>query len=91
MSQSRTAPEILDREFLETRSKILQLAAALDRLDRAPGRVDLDRDEPRLDQIRRALEVLRNSGTERAEEVQMIFSDPYEPDWQRGLSPSPRR
>src|SRR5438105_3688541 len=37
MSSLLTAPEVLNREFLEIRSKILELAAALDRIARADG------------------------------------------------------
>ena len=48
MSKSTTAHEIMEREFLETRAKLLELAAALDRLDRAAGSVAQD---PRSQQI----------------------------------------
>ena len=47
-----TAAEILSREFLETRCKILELAAAFDRLDRAEGSVA---DDPRTVRLREAL------------------------------------
>lgn len=73
-------PETLNKEFLEIRARILELAAALDRLDRAAGSVDGDR---RLEQIRRGLDVLDSSGPGRAERVQMAFSLPYEEDWQQ--------
>ena len=33
---------LLDREFLEIRAKVLEVAACLDRLDRAPGTVEHD-------------------------------------------------
>ena len=32
-------PEVLNREFLEIRARLLQVAASLDRLDRADGSV----------------------------------------------------
>ena len=35
-----SAPEVLNREFLEIRCKILELAAAFDRLERADGSVE---------------------------------------------------
>lgn len=72
------APDVLDREFLEVRARLLQVAAALDRLDRAAGDVSAD---PRLDKIRRALAILENPQADRAERIQLLFSRPYEPDW----------
>ena len=38
------APEVLNREFPEIRARLLQLAAALDRMDRADGSPEGDRD-----------------------------------------------
>jgi len=77
-----SAPEVLNREFLEIRCKILELAAAFDRLDRADGSID---DDPRLARLREALEVVLGQSNDRAEQVQMIFSREYEEDWQQKL------
>ena len=44
-----SAPEVLNREFLEIRCKILELAAAFDRLERADGSLN---DDPRLARLR---------------------------------------
>ena len=41
MRKSRDAMEVLDHDFLETRCKILEVAAMLDRIDRAPARPEL--------------------------------------------------
>jgi hypothetical protein len=82
MSSPLSAPEILNREFLEIRCKILDLAAAFDRLARAEGSLDAD---PRLDRLREALTVVRDQSHDRAEQVQMIFSRTYEEDWQEKL------
>ena len=71
--------ELLDREFLEVRAKILQLAASFDRMDRAEGSVAED---PRLHKIQQALDVLRDAAADRAEQIQLIFSRAYEDDWQ---------
>ena len=81
MPSSRDAVEVLDRDFLETRSRILEIAAALDRLDRAPGRVGQATDR-RMAQLRQALEALLEPGPGRAEAVQRIFSLDYDPHWQ---------
>ncbi len=72
-----TSQEALDRYFLEARCRILDLAAILDRIDRG-GEVPND---PRIGQLRQALDVLRWDKPGRAEQVQMIFSLPYDADW----------
>lgn len=78
MAQSQTSRETLEREFLPLRGKLLEVAAALDRIERTgEGRPD----DARLEQIDRALTTLRQPGPDRAERLQMIFSLPYEPDW----------
>lgn len=73
-----TYQEVLDRDFLETRWLVLQLAAALDRLDRAGSP---NEDDVRVEQLRQALVVLNGDETERAERVQLIFSREYDPNW----------
>ncbi len=75
----------LDSFFLEARSKILDLAAILDRLDRGGGS-DIQ-DDPRLARVRQALEVLLDRSPARAERVQQVFSLDYDPTWER---PAPR-
>ena len=78
MAASLTAAEIIDREFLEIRAKILELAASFDRLDRADGSVDGD---PRMSLLAEALQVISGDQRERAEQVQLLFSRQYEDDW----------
>ena len=72
-----SAKEIVDQYFLEMRWRCLSLAADLDRVQRAAGGAGTLRDDARLLKLRRALEVLMTEETEpnRAEQVQMIFSD----------------
>jgi hypothetical protein len=72
------APEVLDREFLEIRARLLHIAASLDRLDRAEGTVA---DDPRLDKIRQAVAILAGDDAARAERIQLLFSRPYDPRW----------
>lgn len=81
-SAPRDVHEILEHEFLTIRCKILEVAAALDRLDRAPERPGHHLD-PRLDQIRRALETLLHPDSGRAETVQRLFSREYKPSWRQ--------
>jgi hypothetical protein len=80
------AAQVLDRYFLEARSKLLDLAAILDRIDRGQGAAGVDND-PRLEQIRQALEVLHDKSGGRAERIQQIFSLAYDSSWER---PQPR-
>jgi hypothetical protein len=77
-----SAAEVLNREFLEIRARLLQVAAALDRLDRAAGAAGESVDtDPRLERIHRALAVLDADEPGRAEQIQMIFSRDYSTGW----------
>jgi hypothetical protein len=87
MSRPLTAQEILDREFLEIRSRVLELAAAFDRLERAEGSVASD---PRLVRLHEALHAVIDLPAARAERVQMIFSRAYDEAWQRTTNGKPR-
>jgi hypothetical protein len=78
MSIPLDAPQVLDREFLEIRARLLQVAASLDRLDRAEGSVAAD---ARLQKIHEALAILASAGEDRAERIQLTFSRPYEAHW----------
>lgn len=80
MIHQRSAADILNREYLEIRCKILELAAAMDRLERGTGSVG---DDPRLVKIREALEVVGDDRGDRAEQVQLIFSRPYHEQWRK--------
>jgi hypothetical protein len=86
------AGEVLDREFLETRARLLQIAASLDRLSRAEGSVDGD---PRLAKIQEALAILAEQQGDRAERIQLVFSRAYDANWKSSLampdSSAPRR
>ena len=81
MPSNRDAADVLNRDFLESRSRILDLAAALDRLDRAPGRPGDHPPDRRLAQLRQAIEALLEPGPGRAETVQRLFSIDYDPEW----------
>lgn len=87
------APEVFEQEFLHLRAKILQVAAILDRIDRAKGLVQED---PRVADVRRALEVLTNGDygdnnhganfdSDRAEQIQLIFSLTFDHEWRETL------
>lgn len=78
------AKALLNRYFLDMRSHLLELAAAFDRLDRADGSADVE-DDFRLRKLREGVKALSEAGRERAERVQMIFSDPFDPAWVKDL------
>jgi hypothetical protein len=70
-----------DQRFLAIRSLIVELAASLDRVERHAAEAGTrPGDDPRWRQIVEALDLLA-AGHERAEAVQGLFSDPYDPDW----------
>jgi hypothetical protein len=79
MSRQLSASIILDDEFLSIRAKLLEVAASLDRLDRAVSGAAAD--DPRLADLRTAMERLLHGDGDRAEQIQLIFSRPYEKDW----------
>jgi hypothetical protein len=78
MPSARPAPAVLEQEFLPIRAKILEVAAALDRLDRAEGSIQ---DDPRHAKVQAAIQALLRSTDDRAEEVQLIFSRAYDENW----------
>jgi hypothetical protein len=80
------ANKALDTFFLEARSKILDLAAILDRIGRGRDASTLG-DDPRLARIHQALEVLQDPSGGRAERIQQVFSLDYDPKWKK---PAPR-
>jgi hypothetical protein len=76
----------LDSHFLEARSKLLDLAAILDRIGRGSGASSVS-DDPRLARIRQALDILADPSGGRAERIQKLFSLDYDPTWK---IPQPR-
>ena len=80
------AARALDQYFLEARCKLLDLAAILDRVGRGENAAAAAAD-PRAAKIDKALEVLRSDAPNKAELIQQIFSQEYDPNWKR---PKPR-
>jgi len=80
MATPMAAPAVLDREFLEVRAKLLELAATFDRLDRGGGAPTDDR---RIKLVKQGLKVLLDETGDRAEQIQLLFSRPYDDDWQK--------
>jgi len=63
--------QVLDLYFMDARCKLIELAAFLDRVDRASGDADF-----RLDAFREALRHLSGGEPRRAENVMCSLSDP---------------
>ena len=66
-----TRQQVLDLYFLDARHKLVELAAFLDRVERAKGRDDF-----RLRAFRKATSALTGSKRQRARRVLLTFSDP---------------
>lgn len=67
--------QILDEYYLENRHKLLELAAFLDRLDRARDGATPE-DDFRVAAMQRAIAVLTSNSVRRARDIQLILSDP---------------
>ncbi len=73
------AKQVVDKYFLETRCMLIEIAATLDRVERAAERhsgVATYADD-RIEQIRSSLAFLadKNSGPNRSEQVLLMFTD----------------
>ncbi len=66
-----TRQQVLDLYFMEARSRLIDIAAFLDRVDRGSGDGDF-----RLDAFREALKELGAGNPTRAEKVLLALSDP---------------
>ena len=68
-----TALEVLDAYFLEARARLIELAATLDRIDRAPGSQAVQSDA-RLKFIHDSLRILQRAQPGRSKAVQELYS-----------------
>ena len=81
MPDSSLSPKaLLDLYFLDARSKLIDIAAFLDRVERASEsahQIGNGKEEDfRLTAFKEALQILQEENTQKAKTVQMIFSDP---------------
>ena len=65
-----TREQVLDLYFLDARHKLIEIAAFLDRVERADGKDDF-----RIEAFRGALEKLSGPRKEKAKDVLLTFSD----------------
>ena len=79
----RSAEQIVSDEFMIARAKILELAATLDRIERATGDVDGSRPMQLLVQ---GMNILCDDEVEKVKRVQLLMSRQYEPQWQSDMA-----
>jgi len=70
-----TTDQIVDEYFIENRTRLLELAAFLERIDRSADGVDA-RGDFRMAAFRQALHVLASNLPDKMDQIQYIFSDP---------------
>jgi len=80
MPTIQTSQQVLDRHYPEIRCGLLDLAAAFDRLERSDG-FSQTASDPRLGKVHQALQILSSGGDDRAERIQLLWSDSYVPNW----------
>lgn len=66
--------ELVDEFFIENRTRVLEVAAFLDRLDRAG--LERESHDFRMKAFAEALDILAGRSTGRLAQIQMLFSDP---------------
>ena len=70
-----TTSQIIDEYFIENRTRILDLAAYLDRLTRsADGKASAE--DFRMQAFRQALQILSSDEPNKIDHIQLVFSDP---------------
>ncbi|MCA9199828.1 MAG: hypothetical protein KDA87_19950 [Planctomycetales bacterium] len=79
--QAMPASQVLDREFLQLRAKILELAASFDRLDRGAPLPE----DTRLNLLHQGIQIVLSDEPDRAERLQRLFSREYDPNWKSNL------
>jgi hypothetical protein len=66
--------ELVDEYFIENRNRLVEVAAFLDRLDRADPAIAVR--DFRVRALADAIGVLSSASTNRVRDIQMLFSDP---------------
>ncbi len=79
----RNADKIVADEFMIARAKIVELAATLDRIERANGVVD---DSKQMQLLVQGMQILCDDEVEKAKRVQLLMSRQYDPHWQSQMA-----
>ncbi|MGL4511449.1 MAG: hypothetical protein ACRCT8_00020 [Lacipirellulaceae bacterium] len=85
LAPTMSAAEVAEREWPGFRGRLLELAATLDRVDRAPGSEGAG---ARRRLMSEALALVASGGEgdgERAERLQRLLSRAYDPAWRKTL------
>ena len=79
----RSAEQIVADDFMIARARIVELAATLDRIERATGDVE---DSKNMQLLMQGMQVLCDDEVEKAKRVQLLMSRQYDPQWQSQMS-----
>ncbi|MAT69318.1 MAG: hypothetical protein CMJ58_07300 [Planctomycetaceae bacterium] len=85
---ARPVAATFENEFLPVRAKLLEVAAALDRLDRGAGELDEAAAARRallVDAVQLLAQSCDATHTDRAERLQLLFSRAYDADWRQAF------
>ena len=79
----RSAEQIVADDFMIARARIVELAATLDRIERATGDVE---DSTNMQLLIQGMHILCDDEVEKAKRVQLLMSRQYDPKWQAQMS-----
>lgn len=79
----RSAVQIVADDFMIARARIVELAATLDRIERATGDVE---DSTNMQLLIQGMHILCDDEVEKAKRVQLLMSRQYDPKWQAQMS-----
>jgi hypothetical protein len=86
MKTTRNGDAVVAESFLEVRAKLLEIAATLDRIDRASVSQPLgDQASEKRALLEQAIDILGSDEADRAARLQHMFSRDYETDWREKL------
>jgi len=83
ITAERSAQQIVAEDFMIARARIVELAATLDRIERATGDVD---DSKNMQLLMQGMHILCDDEVEKAKRVQLLMSRQYDPQWQTQMS-----
>ena len=89
-SDHRTRDQVCEDIFLDARAKLLSVAAMMDRIDEAEGDLSA-RSSETVEKLRKAIAMCGETQGGRAEQLQHLFSRPYDAEWRRQMDLQPRQ
>ena len=81
----RNAEQVVEQEFLQIRSKILEIAAFLDRLEPEDVVSVSSANAERLKLLREGCALLIDADSEKAARLQLLFSRKYDEQWRKTM------